>query len=531
MTRSMTSLTGTATVTRFVVHRDRIRIGVWVVGIAVLVALMAAGVKGLLPTQADLDQAAAASYGNAAVIAFNGPAQGLETVGGEVAFQAGAMGMVVVALMSLLMTGSLTRGEEESGRLEMLRSLPVGSHAPTAAAWLTVAGMNVAVGVLVTLALVGQRLPLAGSVTFGVSFTLTGLVFAGVALVAAQGTENTRTVYGVAGAVLGASFLLRAMGDIGDGTVSWFSPIGWAQKTRPFAGERWWPFALMLAVAAGLVAASGALAARRDIGGGLVAPRPGRPDASRALGNPVGLAVRLQRGSVIGWCVGLALTGVGYGSIANSVDSFVRDNKALAEMFAPSGGGSLTDSYFANSFGMLALVGTGFAVQSVLRLRTEEALLRAEPVLATPVSRRRWAISHLAVAFAGSVIMLVVAGLAVALGYGLGGGDLASLPRLLGAAVVYLPATWLLVGFTAALVGLAPRAAPAAWAVLALCLVVGLLGKVLGLPHWLMTISPFQHVPALPAATLSVLPLVVLTVVAAGLTWAGLEGIARRDIG
>jgi ABC-2 type transport system permease protein len=234
---------------------------------------------------------------------------------------------------------------------------------------------------------------------------------------------------------------------------------------------------------------------------------------------------------VIGWGIGLALTGVAYGSIANSVDSFVRDNKALADMLAPSGGGSLTDSYFANSFGILALVGTGFAIQSALRLRTEESLLRAEPVLATGLSRRRWAISHLTVAFAGSVIMLVVAGLAVGVGYALGGGDLASLPRLLGAAVVYVPAMWLLVGLTAALVGLAPRAAPTAWAVLAVCLVVGLLGKVLDLPRWLMTSSPFQHVPALPAATLSVLPLVVLTVIAAGLTWAGLEGIARRDIG
>ena len=85
----------------------------------------------MYPTQADLDQAAAASKGNAAAIAFNGPAQGLDTVGGQVAFQAGAMGLVVVALMSVLMIGRLTRGEEEAGRLELLRSLPVGPRRPT----------------------------------------------------------------------------------------------------------------------------------------------------------------------------------------------------------------------------------------------------------------------------------------------------------------------------------------------------------------------------------------------------------------
>jgi ABC-2 type transport system permease protein len=527
----LTGLTGTATLIRFIVRRDRVRIVVWVAAIAILVTLTAASVKGLLPTQADLDQAAAASNGNAAAIAFNGPAQGLNTVGGEVAFQAGAMGLVVVALMSVMMIGSLTRGEEESGRLEMLRSLPIGSHAPTAAAALTVAAMNVAVGVLVTLALLGQRLPLAGSVTFGVSFTLTGLLFAGVALVAAQVTENTRVVYGIAGAVLGASFMLRAVGDIGDGTLSWFSPIGWAQKTRPFAGERGWPFLPMLAVTAGLIAATGALAGRRDIGGGLVQPRPGRPSASRGLGHPLGLALRLQRGSLIGWSIGLLFAGLGYGSITNSVDSFVRDNKALADMLAPAGGSSLTDSYLATSFGILALLGTGFAVASTLRLRTEETSLRAEPLLATPLSRRRWSMSHLTVAFGGSVILLVVAGLGVAVGYSLGGGDLTLLPGLIGDAVVYAPAMWLLVGLTVALVGLAPRGVVAAWAVLAFCFVDGLLGKVLGVPGWLTTISPFQHVPGLPAADLSVLPLAVLTAITASLTWAGLSGLRRRDIG
>ena len=131
--------------------------------------LTAGGIRGLYPTQADLEQAATASRGNAAAIAFNGPAIGLNTLGGEVAFQAGAMGMVVVAPTNLLMIGRLTRGEEEAGRLELLRSLPVGTHAPTAAASLTVATMDAAVGVLTTLVLLTQHLPAVGSVVLGTS--------------------------------------------------------------------------------------------------------------------------------------------------------------------------------------------------------------------------------------------------------------------------------------------------------------------------------------------------------------------------
>ncbi len=531
MIGSAVEFTGTAVLARFVVRRDRVRIAVWVGAIAVLVAVTAASVKGLYPTAADLHAAAVAAEGNAAAIVFNGPAQGLETVGGEVAFQVGATGLVVVALMSLLMIGRLTRGEEEAGRVELLRSLPVGRHAPMMSAALVVTAMNVVVGMAVSLALVAMGLSAVGSATFGGSFTLVGLFFAGVAVAAAQLSENTRIAYGLAGAVLGAAFVVRAVGDVGDGTLSWLSPIGWAQKARPFAGERFWPFLLLLAATAGLVVAAGALAARRDLGGGLVAPRPGRSRASRGLGHPLGLAVRLQRGSLIGWSVGVLVAGIAYGSIANTIDDFVGDNQALADMFARAGGVSLTDSYLATSFKVLALLGTGFALQSALRVRSEETALRAEPVLATPVSRWRWAMSHLSVAFGGSVVVLILAGLSVGLSYGVVGGGLGVVPRLLGAAVLYAPAMWLLVGLAVALVGLVPRWVVTAWAALAVCFVVGMLGVLLDLPTWLMNLSPFEHVPQLPAGDLTVGPELLLTVIASGLTLAGLAGLRRRDVG
>jgi ABC-2 type transport system permease protein len=527
----MTSFTGTLALIQFILRRDRIRIVVWIGSIVVLAALTVAGIKGLFPTQAALDQTASATQHNAAAIAFNGPAQGLNTVGGQVAFQFGAGGMVIVALMSLFMVGRLTRGEEEGGRLELVRSLPVGSHAPVIAAALTVAAMNMAVGVLTTAVLLAQGLPAAGSLVFGVSFILIGLVFGGIALLLAQVTENTRVVYGATGAALGAAYVLRAAGDIGDGTVSWASPIGWAQKTRPFAGERWWPFLLLIAATAIVVAVASAVAARRDLGGGLVAPRPGRPTASRSLGHPFGLAVRLQRGTLVGWSVGILVTGIAYGWIGPTVDAFIGQNKALAEILAGAGGANLTDSYFAASFRLIALLGTGFAIQSALRLRSEETSMRAESVLATPVSRWRWAASHLTVAFAGSVILLGIAGLATGLSYGAAGGDLKRVPGLFVAALVYAPPMWLLVGLTIALVGLAPRWVGASWAILAACVVVGFLGAVLQLPSWLQNLSPFERVPQLPAASLTILPLAVISAVAAALTLAGLGGLRRRDIG
>ncbi len=527
----MSELTGTATLTRFILRRDRVRILVWVVAIVLLVVVTAASVKGLYPTQAALDEAAAVTHGNAAAIALNGPDQGLDTLGGQVAFQVGAFGLVVVALMSMFMVGRETRAEEEAGRLELVRAMAVGRHAPTAAALTVTTGMNVAVGALVTLGLLGLGLPTAGAVVLGVSFCALGLVFASVATVAAQVTENTRVVYGSTGAVLGVAFVLRAAGDIGDGTLSWFTPIGWAQKTRPFAGERWWPLLIAAGFTAGLLALAGGLAARRDVGAGLVPPRPGPRVAAPGLGRPLGLALRLQRGTLIGWSVGLFLTGAAYGWVANDVEDLVGDNDALREVIARAGGASLTDSYLSTSLLMMALIATGYAVQSALRPRGEETGLRAEPVLATRLSRGHWVASHLAVALAGSMAVLAAAGLGVGLAYGIVSNDLGQVPRLLGAALAYTPALWLLVGVTTALFGLAPRAVSAAWAVLAGFLVVGLLGEVLNLPAWANDLSPFQHTPQLPAADLTITPLAVLAATAAALITVGMAAFQRRDVG
>jgi ABC-2 type transport system permease protein len=527
----MTDLEGTGALVRLILRRDRIRIFIWVAAIVLLVALTAVGVKSLFPTQAAINAAAAATQHNAGAIAFNGPAQGLNTLGGQVAFQVGAFGMVGVALMSLFMIGRLTRGDEEGGRLELIRSLPVGIHAPTVAALLTVTAMNVAVGGLVALDLIAQWLPTAGSLVLGASYIAVGLVFMGVALVAAQITENTRVVYGSGGALLGVAYIMRVVGDVGDGTLSWFTPIGLAQKARPYAGETWWPLLPLVAVAAALVLAALALARQRDYGAGLVAPRPGRADAAPSLGRPVGLAFRLQRGTLIGWGVGVLVAGIAYGWIAPTIDSFVANNKAVADMMANAGGANLTDSYFATSFRVMALVATGFAIQSALRLRSEEAAMRAESVLATAISRWRWATSHLSVALAGSVVLLAIAGLATGISYAVAGGSWTSVPRLLGAAVVYAPAMWLMIGIALTIYGFAPRWVDAAWGVLAACFVVGLLGAVLRLPDWVQKLSPFERVPQLPAAHLAVAPLLVMIAMAAAFALAGLGGLRRRDVG
>ena len=219
--------------------------------------------------------------------------------------------------------------------------------------------------------MIGLDQPAAGSFALGASLAGVGLVFAGVAAVAAQVSQTSSSMYGITGAVLGAAYLLRAAGDVGDGTLSWLSPIGWGQAMRPYAGERWWPLALMLVATAGLVWAAIALRAHRDEGAGIIAQRPGPASAHPRLLSPLGLAIRLQRGVIAGWSAGLFLSGVSLGLTGNDADSLLGDSDEIEQLLG-MGAGDIVDQYFAVTMLTMALVGTGFGIQVALRMRSEE---------------------------------------------------------------------------------------------------------------------------------------------------------------
>jgi ABC-2 type transport system permease protein len=179
---------------------------------------------------------------------------------------------------------------------------------------------------------------------------------------------------------------------------------------------------------------------------------------------------------------------------------------------------------------MLALIATGYALMATLRLRSEESAGRAEPLLATALPRPRWMGEHVGIVFVGSALVLAAAGAGTGVAYAVAIRDAGQVVRLTGISLVYTPAVWVMVGLAAALFGLLPRATAAVWFALAACSFVGLFAQLLDLPQWVIDLSPFQHVPRVPATSFDIVPIVVLTLVALALTAAGLVGFRRRDL-
>ncbi|WP_354642780.1 ABC transporter permease [Kitasatospora camelliae] len=529
----MNGFTGTGLLLRLALRRDRVLLPVWTYAIAGSVGSTAFSFRALYPTEESRQAFGAGIAGNASLRALYGPVLDAGSTGGLTAWRMGVLGAVLAGLMSHLLVVRHTRAEEEDGRLELIGAGAVGRRAPLTAALLTAATADLAVAALVTALLVAAGQGVAGAAALGLAVGACGLVFAGTAAVTAQLAETGRAANGLAGAALGTAYALRAIGDAGPSRMTWLSPVGWSEQVRPFAGERWTVLLLPLATAALLAGAGYALAARRDLGAGLLPRRPGPPGAAPSLATAAALARRLHGGTLLAWSAGFAAAGATFGGVSRGVVDLVRDNAAIADLLARTGGTrGVLDAYLGSIGALFGMVAAVYAVQAVLRLRAEETSGRAEPVLAGAVSRLRWAAGHLLFPLLGSALLLALAGLTTGLAAGAATGDpRGTAGRLLGAALVQLPAVWLTAAAALAVVGLLPRFSTAGWGLLGLFLLIGWLGPALRLARPVLDLSPFTHVPHLPGGPFTSGPLLGLTTVAAALAAAGLAGLHRRDLG
>jgi len=528
------SLTGTAELAKLALRRDRYFLPAWIYVLTAVIASTAYSFRGLYPTVADRAALAASLRSNPSMLALAGPVYG-DSLGALTMWKVGLAAAVGAALMGIFTVIRHTRADEEAGRLELVGSTALGRQAALAASLVVAFSACLLLAVLIAAAMIALRFPAGGALTLGAALGLAGAVFAAVGAITAQLTNSARAARGIAGGVLGLAFLLRTVGDSGSGLswLTWASPIGWAERLRPFAGDQWWVASLSLVTGAAVTGAACLLAVRRDLDAGLLPSRPGRARAPGWLRSPAALAWRLQRASLLWWTLGFAITGAVLGASAQGIGAAL--NSAQARNFITELGGrsGLIDAYFAALIVMLGVTAAAYGVAAALRPRGEESEQRAEIVLAAPASRIRWVAGHLVIAAAGPAVLLGVAGLTAGLTYGLRTGDVGSqLPRLLGAALAQVPAAWLMAGVAVAVFGLAPRmAGPAGWTVLGVIALLTVVGPTLRLPQWVMDISPFTHVPKLPGGSFTAAPLVWLSGVAVVLTVTGLAGLRRRDLG
>jgi ABC-2 type transport system permease protein len=523
---------GTCSLLRLALRRDRILVPAWTLVLALAAVASAQAVNGLYSTLDSRVEAADAVNASAALVAMFGRIYDPASLGAIAMVKMTAFGGAGVAMIAGMITVRHSRTEEETGRLELLGGAVVGRRAALSAALGIAAITSVLIGAVTALGLVASGLPASGSLAFGAAWAGAGLAFAGVGAVAAQLARTSRGATGLTVGVLGLAYVMRGIGDTSAqlSWLSWLTPLGWVHSVRAFAGNRWPVLAPLVGFAGVMALVADAIAARRDLGAGVLADRPGPARAQGWLSSTVGLAWRLERGALIAWVIAFAILGLVVGGVAGDVGSFLNTSSGQDVLRRLGGEKSLVDAYLAAELGILGVVIAAYGVHAALRLRTEEDSRRAEEVLATGVTRVQWVSSFILVAAAGTVCLALAVGLSSGAARAVQTGQVSDLFDLLAGALVQLPAVWLVIAVVAAAYGIGSRAALIGWGALVAFLLLGEIGPLLELPEWIIELSPFAHVPELPGTTLTVAPLVVLLGLAAALLLAGLAGFRRRDL-
>jgi ABC-2 type transport system permease protein len=436
--------------------------------------------------------------------------------------------------MSILLVTRHTRGDEEDGRIEMIRSLPVGRLSNLNATLFVICVTNIVLVIITGFGLYAlgiESMDLEGSLLYGATLGATGLFFAGVTAVFAQLSESSRSTTGFSIAVLLIAYLVRAVGDVESDALSWISPLGWVTQTEVYSNNHWWPCLLIIGASIILFLVANVLNGIRDLGAGLFPSRAGRKHASRFLQSPMGLALRLQRIGIIAWAMGILVMGLSYGSVLGDLDTFFEGNTKLQQMFLANKEYSVTDQFISVLMIILSLLSTVPPIMAMLKLKGEEKKSRMEHLLARAVPRTRLMGSYLFISIANGFIMISLA----AIGLWSAGTavmeDGLELKKIYGAALVYYPAMLVMIGVAVFLIGFLPKLTSAIWLYVFYSFIVLYMGGLFQFPDWVGKFSPFGYIPQLPVEDMDLLPVAILIIMAVILMAAGLIGYRKRDIG
>lgn len=538
----MNALKGTGRLFKLALRLDRFKLLLW---IGVTIGIIALTLPQLQSAYGSSEQrimyATATSSSPVTRLlsgALTGPSMGEITI-----VETYILAIILVGLMNIFMITRQTRQNEELGRSELLGSMVVGRQASLSAALLLALLANSLVSILLCIVYQANGFPAAGSLAYCLGIGAAGLVFAGVAAITSQLFENTRAANGVAGLVLGITFLIRGIADalgrlrpdglgVISSNLSWVSPLGWVTNMRPFADERWWVMGLFTALISGLIAAAYMLLSMRDVGSGLIASRSGKAVASPGLLKKFGLICRLNRVSFVSWMLALMAVGATVGAVADEFADLIAGNEDMQKLLASIGAGTEVSSImFSATFIIIGIVVSGYGLQVLTRMKTEESSGRLELILSTPTSRVVWLGKYVAFALIASTLILMLAGLSAGATYATVADKTDSIWRLSTAILVQLPAVSVVISLGVVIFGTIKKFSVAlTWALLAACLLIFQLGTLLELPQWAINLSPFTHTPPAPAASIAYKPLLILSTISLTLILFGILRFKNRDI-
>lgn len=517
------------------IKRDWKKIIIWILGVGLFSA-------GLIPAFEEIAKGGgmAGMYEtlkNPAMISLIGPTPvktaNNYTLGAMYAHEMLLFCGLFAMIISMLHVIGHSRKEEDLGLTELVRSFQIGRQSNS----LAVMAETVLINLLMVIFIVGimmsfgaDNISLTGSVLFGASIGLAGIMGAATAIFMAQIMPVSSTATASSLGLMGFLYILRGATDIYSIRLSIYNPLGWIYLTYPFTENNWMPIIFGIIFTAVVVAAAFVLEGNRDMGAGYLPEREGRAYAKKSLLSVPGLFIRLNKSLIISWLTAFLILSAAYGAIYGDMEAFLQSNELMKKMFTYTGI-SVEKSFTSTVMLVMVDLITVLPIALVNKLFSEEKNLYLSQIHGTKVKRSQLYWTSLALAIGGAVagLLLVV--------IGLGGtaisvmeGSPMSLIDFFNIGFNFLPSILFFTGLASLALGWIPKLGKTVYIYLVYSFFLNYFGAILDLPNWIVKSTPQSWLAKLPAEDFNIKIYIAMTLVSILLIVVGYYGYTRRDM-
>ena len=526
----------TGILVKLTLRRERIVSCVWIILTAGFAAFLAIGLYAAMDEASRLEMLLVLE--NPAMIAMIGPIIGMDN------FTHGAMyttfmlifTAIAVVVMNIMLVVRHTRADEEKGRYEVVRSLPIGRLAHLNATIIVAVIVNIILAIITGLLLFAagdESMGFNGSMLWGALLGSVGLFFAATAAVFAQLSSSSKGAMGYSLFVMGFFYLMRAVGDVSMEALSFISPLGLILRAQAYVNNNWMPVFVLIGLSIVIIIIAFRLNITRDIDQGLLPDKRGSANGGILLKSPIGFALKLSKTGLIVGFITMFVMAASYGTIMGDIEGFIETNEFYSQLILWMDGISMPLLFVGMINFMMAMLALIPMILYVTRVRSEEKDIRAELILAASVSKYKYLGGFAVISFVSSIILQLLTALGLWVSAQGVLEDISEFPldTVIIGNLLYLPALWVIIGLLIFLIGVFPKAAGIIWAVYGGIFLLGLFGRMDIFPSWIINISPFAYIAQYPMENINWFNMVLLTIIAAVLSIIGFIGFRKRDIG
>lgn len=518
---------------KFILKIEKIRIPIYILSIVGFLVALLPIFDNILKTSNDMN-VLIETMRNPAMVSLVGPVYVTDayTTGSMYANYMTIFTAIMFAIWNILFVNNHTRKQEESDKLEMLRSLPIGKLSNIASTLVVAFFVNAIICLLLIAgfyAFAPSGMQIKSIINFSVSTTLVGFLFAVLTGLFAQ-ISSSSTTNNLSFMSLLVFYFIRAIGDVTNESFSLISPLGILSRTKSFIDDYYWPIAILAIVVVSLILLTYSLAKNRDLNSGIINERKGKSKLNPLVNSIGSFTLKILMPQIIIWSIVIFSFSAMYGSVLGDLEGYINSSDMIKQMLKFMPNFSLTEQFVSLLMVIMSMISTIPVLIFTNKIISDEKNALSEEILTKPVSKYKYFASYIII----SVIMAFILQILTSLGFWYIGkmflDEIPNLQTFIISSLNYIPAILVNLGLAILLIGIFPKHHWLSYLYLGYSFFTVYFGRLMDIPEFVEKTSPFGIIPTYPLEDLNYGISAILMGIFVLFTFIGMVSYRKRDL-